>query len=207
MIVDVEGTILVDGESWCPIYDMWPIVPVWALPPWDTVWCPAPSKLTKSLQDAGERLMTQSFENAYRLNNGIMVIHAASDLTAETVGGLPGEVLVVSANAPPNSVEIKYPGPMPAQMTQLPMQYLQLQKELQGSNPARQGNPGAGNISADLFESAVSQSQMTKLKARLFAYSVQKAAELMFYIMCKFYTNPRTFYSSRIVRKPIKAAL
>lgn len=207
LIVDAEGTILVDGESWCPLYEMWPLIPVWAIPPWDTVWCPAPSKFTKALQDAAERLMTQSFENAWRTNNAMVIVNAASGLTAETVGGLPGEIVVVDANSPQNSVEFKYPPQMPAQMVQLPMQYMALQKELQGFSAARQGNPGAGNVSADLFESAVSQSQMTKLKARLFAFSVQKSAELTFFIMSKFYTDKRTFFNNRNVRRPIREAV
>lgn len=198
MIVDCEGTIVVDGDSWVPLDLMFPIVPVWATPPWDSVWCPAPMKYTKSLQDNAEKLMTQTYENAYRLNNGVVIINQATGLTADSVGGLPGELLVIAANSPSNAIEIKYPPPMPQQMTQLPITYLQLQRELQGFSQARQGNPGQGNISQDLFESAVSQSQsITKLRARLFSYSVQKAAELAFYTMAKFYTNSRVFYSNQ----------
>jgi hypothetical protein len=186
---------------------MWPIVPVWALPPYDTVWAPAPSKITKSLQDASERLMTQTFENAYRTNNAVVVINAASGITADSIGGLPGELIVVDPNAPQNSIEFKYPPQMPAQMVQLPMQYLQLQKELQGFTQSRQGNPGAGNISADLFESSVSQSQsITRLKSRLFAYSVQRVAELAFATMCVFQTNKRSFYSNRKIKKAVREA-
>jgi hypothetical protein len=207
MIVDAEGTILVDGDSWVPLQLMWPIVPVWALPPYDTVWAPAPSKITKSLQDASERLMTQTFENAYRTNNAVVVINAASGITADSIGGLPGELIVVDPNAPQNSIEFKYPPQMPAQMVQLPMQYLQLQKELQGFTQSRQGNPGAGNISADLFESSVSQSQsITRLKSRLFAYSVQRVAELAFATMCVFQTNKRSFYSNRKIKKAVREA-
>ena len=207
MIVDCEGTILVDGDSWVPLDLMWPAVPVWALPPYDTVWAPAPSKITKSLQDASERLMTQTFENAYRTNNAVVVINASSGVTADSIGGLPGEIVVVDPNSPQNAIEFKYPPQMPAQMVQLPMQYLQLQKELQGFTQSRQGNPGAGNISADLFESSVSQSQsITRLKSRLFAYSVQKVAELTFYTMCKFMTNPRTFYTNRKIKKAVREA-
>lgn len=205
MIVDCEGTILVDGDAWLPLGQMWPAIPVWALPPWDTVWAPAPQKITKSLQDASERLMTQSFENAHRTNNAVVVVNTASGLTADSIGGLPAEIVTIDPNSPPNSVEFKYPPQMPSQMVQLPMQYLQLQKELQGFTQSRQGNPGAGNISADLFESSVSQSQsITRLKSRLFAYSVQKVAELQFFLMCKFMTNPRTFYSNRKTKREVK---
>jgi hypothetical protein len=203
MIVDCEGTILVDGHSWVPLGLMWPAIPVWSMPPWDNVWCPPPSKYSRSLQEAGERMMSQTEENARRLNNGMIVINAASDLTADSVGGMPGEILVISANSPQNAVEIKYPAPMPAQMIQLPQTYFAFQKELQGFTAARQGNPGAGNVGSDLFDSAVSQSQsITRLRSKLFSYSVQKAAELVFYTMCKFYKNPRHFYSNSARQVP-----
>ena len=203
MIVECEGTILVDGDSWVPLGLMWPAIPVWSMPPWDTVWCPNPIRYSRSLQEAGERLMSQTEENARRLNNGMIVINAASDLTADSVGGLPGEILVISANSPQGAIDIKYPPPMPAQMIQLPQTYFAFQKELQGFTQARQGNPGAGNVGTDLFESAVSQSQsITRLRARLFSYSVQKTATLVFYLMCKFMKNPRHFYSNSARQVP-----
>ena len=194
MIIDAEGTILVDGDAWLPLGKMWPCVPVWAMPPWDTVWCPSPVKVTRQLQEAAEKLMTQTYENAYRQNNGILLLPEETGLTPDTVGGLPGEILML---APNSQREPKFLNPpqFPAQMIQLPLQYLALQKELQGMSQSRQGNPGAGNISADLFDSAVSQSQsITKLKARLFSYSVEKIAELMMFCMVKFYTKERTFW-------------
>jgi hypothetical protein len=194
-IIDLEGTIVSDGDSPIPLGDMWPAIPVWAVPPWDSVWCPPPMKYTRSLQDAAEAQMTNTYENARRLNNGMMIIHESTGLTANTVGGLPGEVVVVAANsAPGQGIEIKYPPPFPAQMIQLPQAYLALQKELRGHTQARQGNPGSGNIGADLFEAAVDQSQGgTKLSARLFSWSAQKVVELVYYMMCKSYTETRIF--------------
>ena len=197
MIVDCEGTILVDGQAWLPLGEMWPAIPVWSIMPWDSVWCPSPVKYTRSLQDATERLMTQTYENAHRLNNGVWFIPEESGITADQFGGLPGEIVILSPNSQ-RMPEIKYPPPMPAQMIDLPMKYLQLQRELQGFSQARQGNPGAGNISADLFNSAVSESQpISRMRAKLFSYSVQKVAEIIFWTMCKFYKNPRTFYSNK----------
>src|SRR5437899_9825590 len=58
MIVDVEGTILVDGDPWLPLPDLWPAYPVWSVPPSDTVWLPSPTKYTKWVQYAAERQMT-----------------------------------------------------------------------------------------------------------------------------------------------------
>jgi hypothetical protein len=153
-------------------------------------------KISRLLQDAAERLMTQTYENAYRQNNGTLLLPEESGLTADSVGGLPGEILVLAPNSQ-REPKIIYPPQMPAQMIQLPMQYLQLQRELQGFSQSRQGNPGAGNISTDLFESSVSQSQsITRLKARLFSYSVEKAVQLMFYCMVRFYTQERIFWEA-----------
>lgn len=195
MIIECEGTILADGDSWIPLPDLWPAYPVWAIPPWDTVWCPAPMKYTKSLQDAAEQQMTNTYENAKRLNQGMLVIHESTGLTANTVGGLPGEILVVAANSQPGAgIDIKYPPAFPPQMIQYPQMLLSLQKELRGQTPARQGNMAPGNVGADLMEAAVSQSQGgTRLTARLFAWSVQKVVELLFYTMATSYTEPRIF--------------
>lgn len=193
-IIDAEGTILVDGDSWLPLDRMWPCIPVWALPPWDTVWCPSPVKITRSLQDAAERLMTQTFENAHRLNNGVWFLPEESGVTADNFGGLPAEIITIAPNST-RMPDVKYPPPMPPQMIQLPTQYLQLQRELQGFSQSRQGNPGAGNVSTDLFEASVNQSQsITRLKARLFSYSVEKAAQLMFWTMVAFYKRERIFW-------------
>ena len=195
MVVDCEGTVLSDGDAWLPLGDMWPAIPVWALPPWDTVWCPAPPKYTKSLQDAAEQQMTQNYENSRRLNNGMIIVHASTGLTANSIAGLPGEVVVVSANSPPGQgIEIKYPTGFPPAMVELPLKYLALQKELRGATAARSGQMQPGNVGPDLFEAAVSQSQGgTRLTGKFFAWSVQKACELLFYTMSHSFTEPRTF--------------
>jgi len=203
MTVECEGTILVDGHSPLPLGDLWPAYPVWSVPPWDTVWCPAPMKYTKSLQDAAEQQMTNNYENARRLNNGVVVIHASTGITANTFGGLPGEIVVVGANSPPGQgIDIKYPPPFAAQQMDYPMKLLALQKELRGATPARQGNMNPGNVGPDLFEAAVSQSQAgTRLTARLFAWTVQKIAELTFYTMAKSYTDERVYRDKDKVMK------
>jgi hypothetical protein len=204
-LVDCEGTVLVDGDSWVP-NGMMPFVPVYSMPPLEGVWVPAPMRYTKSLQEAAERLTTQTYENAVRLNNGFLVIREESGLTADSVGGLPGELMVVNANSPADSVKVIYPSAMPAQMTQMPLSLLELQRSLQGYSTARQGQPGAGNISADLFESAVEKGQsMTRMRARLFAESVSRVAKLFFLCMCKFYTRDRSF-PSRFSREGMEEA-
>jgi hypothetical protein len=203
MIVELEGTVLVDGHSWVPLPDIWPLVPVWALPPWDNVWCPAPMKYTKSLQDAAEQQMTNTYENARRLNNGMMIIHESTGLTANSVGGMPGEIQVVAANSQPGTgVQILYPPPFPPQMIQYPQTLLALQKELRGATDARSGNMAPGNVGPDLFEAAVAQSSSgTRLTTRFFAYSVQKVCELLFYTMGMSYTDERTFLRGKKVAR------
>src|SRR6266850_2410731 len=160
-------------------------------------------KYTKSLQDAAEQQMTNNYENARRLNNGVVVIHASTGITANTFGGLPGEIVVVGANSPPGQgIDIKYPPPFAAQQMDYPMKLLALQKELRGATPARQGNMNPGNVGPDLFEAAVSQSQAgTRLTARLFAWTVQKIAELTFYTMAKSYTDERVYRDKDKVMK------
>jgi hypothetical protein len=194
MIVDVEGTIISDGDSPIPLGDLWPAYPVWAVPPWDSVWCPAPMKYTKSLQDAAEQQMTNTYENARRLNQGWIIVNEQTGLTANSIGGLPGEIVVIAANSPPNAVDVKFPPPFPAQMITLPQAWLALQKELRGQTPARSGNLNPGNVGPDLFEAAVSQSQAgTRLTARLYAWSIQKVVELLFYTMSVSYSEKRAF--------------
>jgi hypothetical protein len=198
MIVDIEGTIVVDGDSWLPLGDMWPAYPIWAIPPWDTVWSPAPMKYTKSLQDAAEQQMTNTYENARRLNQGWVIINEQTGLAANTVGGLPGEIVVIAANSPPGAVEVKFPPPFPAQMITLPQAWLALQKELRGQTPARSGNLNPGNVGPDLFEAAVGQSQAgTRLTARLYAWSIQKVVELLFYTMSISYSEDKTIRSGK----------
>jgi hypothetical protein len=152
-------------------------------------------KYTKSLQDAAEQQMTNTYENARRLNQGFLVVHESTGLTANSVGGLPGEVVVVAANSQPGAgIDVKYPPPFPPQMIQLPQAYLALQKELRGATPARQGNLNPGNVGADLFDAAVSQaSTNTKLAGKFFAWSVQKVCELLFHTMSHSFTEDRVF--------------
>jgi hypothetical protein len=210
MIIECEGTILVDGDSPIPLGDLWPAYPVWSVPPWDSVWCPAPMKYTKSLQDAAEQQMTNCYENARRVNNAMLVVHASTGVTANTIGGMPGEIVVVGANSPPGQgIQMLNTVPYGPQQMQYPQQLLALQKELRGASPARQGNLNPGNVGPDLFEAAVSQSQAgTRLTARLFSWSVQKIAELVFYNMAKAYTDER-FYRDKdkvMIWKPDTAA-
>jgi hypothetical protein len=79
-------------------------------------------------------------------------------------------------------------------MVQLPQYLLALQKELQGITPSREGQPGPGNISPELFEASLYQSKtITRCRERLLARSVHRLAEQIFDLMVVNYKGRRAF--------------
>lgn len=185
LIVECEGVILQDGDNPYPLKEF-PIVPFWSTLPIYGVWAVPAVKYTHSIQNVAERLYTQLFENAVRLNNGVWIIDESSGINADAFGGIPGEVQVINANSKPPIC--MFPPPMPQQMTQLPQVLYEKQKEIQGFTEARSGNPGDGNISSDLFDQSVLRSQgVTQLRGRLNAESYQRLAKLIFYTMARYY--------------------
>ena len=190
-IVDCEGVVLADGPNPFPL-GLFPIIPYRAMPSLGWFWGVPPIRYTRSIQQVAERMMTQTFESAVRLNNGMVFIDEATGLDSDSYAGLPGEIVVVNANA--RYPEIKWPTPMPAHMTQLPNMLLDLQKRLQGFSPARSGQTSPGNQSADLYDSTIYQAQsMTRLRSRLMAEPIQATAEMVFYTMCRFYKDGQAF--------------
>ena len=183
-LVECEGTILADGNNATPL-GTFPFSPVWGLPPLYSIWSTPAIRYSLDMQNVAARLYTQMFENAVRLNNGVWFIPENTGIDPNLFGGLPGEVQVINANA--TFPQCVWPNPMPPHVAQLPQLLLDKQKELHGFTPARQGNPGAGNISTDLFDASVLKSQgMTQLRGRLLAISIQRIVEGMFYMMCRF---------------------
>lgn len=193
-IVEAEGRILADGANPVPL-GWFPLIRVLGLPALKGFFPPPPVRFTLDLQRLAERMLTQTYENAVRLNNGIWFIDEKTGITAEDFGGLPAEVRIINSDSrPPQAV---WPEPMPQHFVELPTLLLQLQRELQGFTPSRAGQPGAGNISPDLFEASVLRSQtLTRLRGRLLARSVQRLAELMFRMMAKFYVHDEVFYTA-----------
>ena len=60
--------------------------------------------------------------------------------------------------------------------------------------PARQGQPGAGNVGAGLYDSSVFQSQtLTRMRSRLAAPAIQEIAEMVFYTMGRYYRDGQSF--------------
>lgn len=189
-IVDVEGFgVLADGDNPHPMREF-PIVRVLGLPALTSFWATPPPRFTKDLQDLAVRMLKQVFENAVRVNNLQVFLDENSGLTPEDYAGLPGEIRVISSQGKePKTIA---PPAFPAHFIQYPQFLLQLQKELWGYTQQRQGNAGAGNVGADLFESAVAQSQtLTRLRGMMLAGSMQRLSELVFYHMAKFQKRGR----------------
>jgi hypothetical protein len=181
VIVDCEDVVLVDGQI---PFRWFPLVPIWATPPLFGPWAVPPTRYTSSLQDLAERVYSQTYENFYRLNNGIWLIPESADIAQGKFGGIPGEKCTYKGDKPPQQVT---PPAFPDSATKMPEQLLQKQRELHGFTQARQGNPGSGNLSPDLFDAAVLRGQsMTQLRGRLASMSVLQLAKLICYSMLEY---------------------
>lgn len=185
-ITECQGTILADGNNWCPQLPddergTFPVVRIAAMPTLHNFWGPAPVKMTRDLQNLAERLNAQFIENVIRTNNGVIIMDSNCGLDPNGIGWLPGEILMIN----PQSKEPKVlaPAPLPQHMVSYPASLLALQKELQGYSQSRQGQQGAGNVSPDLFDATLYQSQtQTRLRTRMMAESIQRLAQMVFYI-------------------------
>lgn len=189
-ITDCEGVVLADGNNWCPqlpddYLGTFPLIRLRAMPTVTNFWGPPPIKLSRSLQELSEKLYSQTFENVVRINNGVIVIKNNTGLDPQGIGWLPGEVLMINQGSDPPQVIA--PVALPQHMLTLPASLLSLQKELQGFSSARQGQQGSGNVSADLFDAAIWQSQpLTRLRGRLLAESIQRLASIVFYVEARY---------------------
>ncbi|MBO0887941.1 hypothetical protein J2P12_02460, partial [Candidatus Bathyarchaeota archaeon] len=189
LTIDGDGYVLYDGDNSTP-HRKFPFTPYWGLPKLEGFWAPPPIRYTRTLQEFAERSLTQAFENAYRCNNGIWLLPDGSGLDADKFGGLPGEIQVVNMNH--GEPKFITPNAFPASYLEYIKYALATQAELQGYSGARGGQPGAGNLSVELYESAIEESsKLTKLRARMSARSTQKAAELVFYLLAKFFGERR----------------
>lgn len=187
LIVSGGGRTFFDGDNPYPRRSI-PLVRVLGMPALNSIYAPAPMKYTASLQGLAERMLSQTFENAVRLNNGVWFIPDNCGITAEDFGGIPGEVRVYNSQG--NAPKMETVKPFPPHMVQYPQLLLQLQEKLQGFSQSRQGNPGAGNVGAELFDAAVQQSQsMTRMRGKLMAESVQRIADQFFYLMAAYYKD------------------
>ncbi len=188
-LIDCEEVLLADGENPYPL-GRFPIVPFHGMPSLGSFWAPPGIRYTRGLQFLAERMLTQTFENAVRLNNGVWFIHEDTGISADDFGGIPAEIRVINRGSP--VPDVKWPTAMPAHMTQIPEMLLTKQKELLGMQGARGGQQGAGNVSVDLADySASESSRLTRLRMRILSESVQNLSELVFYTMARYYDDYR----------------
>ena len=190
-LCDANGSVVADGANTTP-GGGFPAIPVYGLPALTNFYPPPPPRFSKDLEDLAGRFLTQIFENAVRLNNGVWFIDDNTGIDPEQFGGLPGEVQVISSSSRlPQAV---WPQGFQPQVLELPRLLLNLQKELQGFNQSREGSPGAGNISGDLYEASIFQSKrLTRLRAKLLANSVQLISERLYGLMVQHFTTERVF--------------
>ena len=192
-IVGANGVILFDGDN--PNQSMTPSRPDFGLdrvilePCLDRFWSSGFVQQTAELQIAADKLMSCVVENATRLNNGYVIAEGNTGLDFDSFASIPGQILQINQGS---KVEIKYPPPMPADMIQAPWRMLDLQKRLLGFQEARAGQASRGNVSAELTETEISQSQSTtRLRSRMLYHTVQRLAEMIFSRMAYGYTTKR----------------
>lgn len=192
-IVECQGIKLADGPNWCPKlpqddFSTFPFAGVWSLPHLKSYYGPPPVRYGKGTQDIAEKMYTQLIENMIRLNNGQCWIPEDSGIDIDAYGGLPGEVQVYRGEKPPT---ITWPNNIPQHMTQIPELLLQKVARYVGWTPERQGQAGQGNISPDLYDAALFQSQsLLRMKARMLSETYHRLAALTFHMMVKFKTLP-----------------
>lgn len=181
VMVDCEGVVLADGAN---PYRGFPIVPVWATPPLYGTWAVPPPRYSENLQALAEKFYSQTYENFYRMNNGVWMIPVTAQIASGKFGGIPGELCYYEGNQPPTCVT---PPAFPASSLQFPEKLLEKQRQLQGNTQARQGNPGDGNISPELFDAAVLRSQgMTQLRGRLGSAAVLEFSKQVTFAMMEY---------------------
>jgi hypothetical protein len=161
-----------------------PFIGIWSLPHPRHYFGPPPVRFGKGPQEIAERMYTQLIENMIRLNNGQCWIPEESGIDIDAYGGLPGEVQGYRGDKPPT---ITWPPPIPNHMMQIPEVLLQKVARYVGWTPERQGQAGQGNISPELFDAAVFQSQsLLRMKARMLAEAYQRLCQMAFYMMVRF---------------------
>jgi hypothetical protein len=191
-IIGANGVILFDGPNPNP-RGHFGIFRVVLEPPLGRFWGTGFVQQTSELQLAADKLMSAIVENAIRLNNGIYVASTNTGVDWESFTGIPGQIVTINQGS---SFDIKYPPPMPPDMVQSPWRMLDMQRRLLGFPDARMGVSARGNVSPELTETEVSQSQApTRLRSRLLYYTVQRIAEYLFAMMAKNYTTPRAIPS------------
>ena len=189
LVVECNGIILADGPNFVPKlpeddFGTFPFVGVWSMPHPKSIYGPPPVRFGKGPQDIAERMYTQLIENMIRTNNVQYWIPRESNIDIDAFGGLPGEVQVYDGDKPPTST---VPAQIPQHMTQIPEVLLQKVARYVGFTPERQGQASQGNVSPELFDASVFQSQsILRMKARMLSETYQRIALMTFHMMSKY---------------------
>lgn len=206
-IVGCQGVILYDGPNPYPARPNNALnaglVRVVLEPTLNTFYGIGFAQQTGELQLAADKCESAVVENMIRLNHGIVVAEGNTGVNWNTFAAVPGQIVLINAGS---RFEIKYPPPMPQEMVMSGTRLLDLQRRVLGFTDVRQGAGGTGNVSADLTEIEISQSQSgTRLRAKHLHKAVQLLAQLMFSLLAERYTIPRVIPAvegERIVAVP-----
>ena len=197
-LVECEGVILQDGDNPYPkrrdiSAPRFPIFPNYVLPPLFGPWGIPVTRMTENMQRLAQRFYSQIFENGLRMNNALWVIEENTGIDIDGFGGLPGEVVTIKPGSkPPTPLT---PNAIGAGALQGAEKLLSLQNDVLGFSASRQGDPGAGNVSTDLFDSAVLQSSgLLQLAGRFLSETAQNVGEFYFDAMCKFQSKSTLAY-------------
>jgi hypothetical protein len=192
-IIECEGIILQDGDNpYPPRRDLsaprFPLFVNHILPPLFGPWGIPVTRMTENMQRLAQRFYSQIFENGLRMNNALWVIEENTGIDIDGFGGLPGEVVTIKPGTKP-PVPIT-PSALGAGAMQGAEKLLALQNDVLGFSNSRQGDPGAGNVSTDLFDSAVLQSSgLLQLAGRFLSETAQSVGEFFFDTMCRYQTK------------------
>lgn len=187
-MVGANGIILYDGQNTNPGGDFG-ILRVVLEPALAKFWGTGFIQKTGELQLAADKLASAVVENAIRLNNGIVKSIGNTGLDWETFSSIPGQIVQINRDS---NFEIMYPPAMPPDMVQAPWRMLDMQRRILGFPDPRTGTSGRGNVSPELTETEISQSQgVTRLRAKMLYHTVQRLAEMIFARMAFGYTSER----------------
>lgn len=192
LVISAGHHCVADGDNPTP-GRQFPLIPIYGMPPMGHFYPPPPIKYSRDLQDLAGRFLSSTFENAIRVNNMVWFVDENTGVAEEAFGGLPGEIVTI--NSMSRIPEMRAPQSFPEHMVKMPLMLLDLQKELQGFTPSREGDPGAGNISADLYEASIfSSKDLTRMRGKLLARSVHRLAILLYRLMATHYVYGRNFF-------------
>jgi hypothetical protein len=141
--------------------------------------------MTENLQRLSQRFYSQIFENGLRLNNGVWFLDENTGIDIDGFGGLPGEVCTIKPGS--RVPQVITPNALPAGSLAAAEKLLSIQNDVLGFSASRQGSPGDGNVSTDLFDSAVLQSSgLLQLAGRFLSETAESIGTFYFDCMCKF---------------------